>query len=158
MTDAKKAKWFSYGRNFFSYLFIVLAVLSTSESMFGIRLSKLDMELSRFDLERSELDLISISPRVLANTPQSFWLSLRVEVEAPDVSLEEIPKTKAWKTLQEKVSAYAQRLELMERQMRDIRQQELRLSVWISNLYLASAVGLVVFSALGWWSKTARAN
>ena len=109
--NARQRNWASYGFNVFSTCVIVGNLLIIVNSRFRTQLMK-------FDIELTELGLISIAPQNLARAPESFWLALRVE--APDVSAREMTKTKTWQDLQEKVSGYAQRLELMERQRRSI--------------------------------------
>jgi hypothetical protein len=139
MMSMTKANWPSYGYSVISTLFITFCILSIVESKFCIR-------FSQFSMERSKLGLISIAPENLAGAPESFWYKLRVE--APDVAAEEMTKTKAWSRLQEQVSAYAQRLELMERQSEDIEEHFMRLSTWTSWLTLALAVGMAALAIL----------
>jgi len=121
MTNARQSNWASYGYYIFCALFMAGCLLTIVYAEFGIELSR--------------LGLTSIAPENLARAPKSFWLALRVE--APDVALEEMTKTKAWTNLQEKVSAYAERLELLERQRRV-------LSRWILLTYLAASIGMIV--------------
>lgn len=110
--------------------------------LLGIGHSRFSIQLSKFGIELSELGLISIAPQNLARAPESFRLSLRVE--APDVPVEKMTKTKAWSDLQEKLSGYAQRLELLEAQRRHIEQQHRWLSGWVSNLTLATSLGMLI--------------
>ncbi|MEN6337752.1 MAG: hypothetical protein ABFE01_26150 [Phycisphaerales bacterium] len=56
-------------------------------------------------------------------------------------------KTKAWSTMQGEVSAYARRLELMDRQMNDLQRYLQRLSTWIQMLGSSSLFAMLMFTA-----------
>ena len=153
MADGKKAKWVSYGYYLFAGLAITGSILGITHAHFNIQLSKLGIQFSEFGIERSDLGSISTAPTNLASAPESFRLALRRE--APNISVDEMTQTKAWSDLQEEASAYAQRLEVMNRQMRDLQEHQMRLSrrmsrrfLWTSLLTLPSAIGMALFAFL----------
>ena len=148
MVNARRGNWSSYGYTVFWSLFMAGCLLSIVLSTFGTKRSKFELELMGPGLSNT------VAPQNLASAPESFRLSLRVE--APDVAVEEITQTKAWADLQESVSAYAQRLELMERQKRYVDKQRLWLSGWVTGLTLVFAIGMV--STLQHMKKTKRAD
>lgn len=118
-----KSQWLSNGYSIFSTLFIVFALMSIANSYSYIRLSR--------------LGLVSIAPENLKSAPESF--SLRLKVESFDFPVEEMVKSKSWGELQSDVSAYAQRLELIENENR------LR-SIIVMCLYLLSTIGMALFA------------
>jgi len=161
MADAKKANWIPYGLVIALGLSILSSSLGILVSRFSTKLSEFSLDLTDLSLERSESGLSTIAPENLARAPESFRRHL--QQEAPHLSVEEMTKTRAWSTLQEDVSAYAQRLELLERQMRDISMHDValthwrtRVSLWVSGLGIASSVGLPVFLILTLRQRMAR--
>lgn len=151
---ARQRKWVSRGYSVSWAAFFMFCILSIVESEVSIRLSKLGIRFSEFDLERvSESPLVSAAPDNLASAPESFRRSLRVE--APEVSVEEMTKTKAWRDLQESVSGYAGRLRLLKRQHQQIEDQFMglqayvaKLSMWTTWLYAVAAAGMIIFTFL----------
>lgn len=148
MVNTRRIKWSLDVQTVFWTLFMAGCLLSIVLSRFSIKRSKFELELMGPRLSST------IAPQNLASAPESFWLSLRVE--APDVAVEEITKTKAWADLEERAAAYAQRLELMERQKRYSDEQHMRLSGWVSVLNLVFVIGMI---GTGLYSKkTGRPN
>ena len=90
------------------------------------------------DVDKLSID--TISPKNLSTAPESFELALRAE--SPRFSVEEMTRTRSWRELQNTVSGYAQRLELLERQDRQ------RL-FWLTGMAVLSAIGLAAFSRRG---------
>ena len=87
----------------------------------------------------SEHGLESIAPENLKRAPESFRLNLLVE--SRDFPAAEMTETEAWKNLQAKVDAYADRLETTQVESR-------RRTMGVSIAYLCSAIGMAVFSIL----------
>ena len=87
----------------------------------------------------SKHGLPSIAPENLKRAPESFRLKLIVEL--PDFPAEKMPETKAWKSLQASVDAYAERLETT-------REENRRRMMGTSILYACSAIGMATFSVL----------
>jgi hypothetical protein len=120
-----KSYWLSNGCVIFSTLFFVFCFIGIENSISSIRVTK--------------LGIVSIAPENLNRSLESFRLSLIVE--SRDFPAEEMVKTKSWGKLKSTVSAYAQRLELIENQNR-------RRSITVSCLYLFSAIGMATFAIL----------
>jgi hypothetical protein len=133
MISAKKSNWISHGSTVFSTLFFVFCACSIVDTRFGLQVSKLDRQ------GRERGMPTTVAPKNLGRAPEMFRLSLRVE--SRDFPTEEMTKTKAWSELQNTVTAYAQRLELMD-------SQESKRSLVTVGLYLLSAIGIFVFSIL----------
>ena len=117
-----KVDWISNLIIIFNTILIVFCGLSIVESMSSIRVSKLGIE--------------SIAPEVLKQAPKSFRLNLKVE--CPDFPVEEMMKTESWIELQNSVSAYAERLEILKHQNR-------QRSLWISLVSVVSIIGVGIF-------------
>lgn len=147
MTDTKKTKWPAYTLTFCLTLILFCSILGTITSKFGT-------QLSEFALAQGQIGSSTVAPENLASVPESFRLSLRVE--APTVPVEEMTKTRAWSELQETASRYAKRLDLMERQMLEIRYGQMRLSNWVSGVAIASSFGLLASLAFSRRSLIAR--
>jgi hypothetical protein len=97
------------------------------------------MENSKSSLRLSKLDIVSIAPDNLKSAPELFRLKLKVESQ--NFPVEEMMKTKSWGELQSTVSAYTQRLKLIENHNR------LRSTIEL-HLYLFSAIGMFVFAII----------
>jgi hypothetical protein len=133
MISAKKANWISHGSTAFSTLFYVFCVFCIVDVILSLQVSKLDRQGREHGMPTT------IAPKNLEGAPEMFRLSLRVE--SRDFPTEEMTKMKAWSELQNTVTAYAQRLELMD-------SQESKRSLVTVGLYLLSAIGVFVFSIL----------
>ena len=95
----------------------------------------------------SDHGLQSIAPENLKRAPESFRIKLKVE--SPDFPSEEMTETEAWKDLQARVDAYADRLETT-------REENWRRRWRTSILCLCSAIGMAAFSVLN--SKRLKAE
>ena len=122
----KRSDYFSKSSTVFSTLFFVFCPLFIMETIYSIR------------VVNQGLDTMVV-PANLKSAPEFFRLSLRVESQGFPV--EEMTKTKSWDELQTKVSGYADRLELLNK-------QNAQRSRRISWFYLFSAVGMVILSTL----------
>lgn len=109
----------------FAALLITFCVLSISESKASLRITELGTE--------------SIAPQNLRTLPRTFELNL--QSEAPSFPIEEMTTSQSWINLQDKVAAYAERLEVMGAQNR-IRQER------ISYCTLVSSFGMIAFAML----------
>ena len=76
-------------------------------------------------------------------------------MESPNLPVEELTRTEAWGTLQKDVSAYAQGLGLLQRQMTDLQKHQIQLkysmireSYWFSGLGLITSTGMLVFAMM----------
>jgi hypothetical protein len=118
--NRKKTNWLSYAYVVALALFVASCALNIAASEYSSRLSD------------SASGLIGVAPAHPDMVLRSFCRGLKVE--APRVSVEEMTETKAWSTLQENVSAYAQRLDLMEQQIHGTEQQFRRFSRWTTWL------------------------
>ena len=125
--------WASKGSIIFTVLFFVFCIASILETRSSMRIS--------------EHGLKSIAPENLKRAPESFRLNLKVE--SPDFPADEMAKTEAWKDLQTRVDAYADRLETT-------RDENWRRRWRTSILCLCSAIGMAVFSILN--SKRLKAE
>lgn len=97
------------------------------------------MSGSRNSSELSKLGIENSAPENLRGSANSFKLSLAVEKHSK--TIEDISESESWVDLERKLSAYADRLELL----RD--QQRLQQRV-ISWLYLASAISMLTFTIM----------
>jgi len=120
-----KSNWSSYGYVIFSTLFIVFALIFIENSISFSRVLRLCSD--------------SIAPENLKSAPELFRLKLKVE--SKNFPVEEMMKTKSWGELQSTVSAYAQRLKLIENR------NSLRSTIE-SSLYLFSAIGMAIFALI----------
>ena len=120
-----KSNWSSNGYVIFTTLFFVFGFIFMENSKSSLRLSK--------------LDIVSIAPDNLKSAPELFRLKLKVESQ--NFPVEEMMKTKSWGELQSTVSAYAQRLKLIENRNRERSTIEL-------HLYLFSAIGMAIFAII----------
>jgi len=120
-----KSNWLSNGYVIFATLFFVFGLIFIVNSISSSRVSK--------------LGIVSIAPENLNRALESFRLNLIVE--SRDFPTEEMMNTKSWGEFQSTVSAYAQRLELIENQNR------LR-SITESFLYLFSGIGMAIFATI----------
>ena len=80
------------------------------------------------------------APAVLASAPKSLALSLAVE--KPGFPIEELTHTKAWAQMQERLSGYSKRLELMQEQDRKQQAYLNWRSLVIALLYLLAAISM----------------
>jgi len=115
--------WVSKASIVFTTMFFVFCIISIVETRSSMRVSEHGLE--------------SIAPENLKRAPESFRLNLLVE--SRDFPADEMAKTEAWKNLQARVDAFADRLETTQVESR-------RRTSWISIAYLCSAIGMAVFS------------
>ena len=92
----------------------------------------------------SELGTDTIAPSNLRRSAESFRLNLAVERHS--VTIEDISKSESWSKFESRLSAYADRLELLREQ----RRSQSRLVMW---LYLTSAISMLIFITLKTRSK-----
>jgi len=97
----------------------------------------------------TKLGIKSIAPDNLRTAPESLRLGLAVEKYPQDDT--DISTTKSFKELQDKLAAYAERLELMDKQ-RTVHQ------IILIILYPASAFALFAFGAMKRRARTELAN
>ena len=107
----------------FSAAFFIFAVAMISESVLSIRESKLSLD--------------SIAPDNLRRVPES--LAIHLDGELDEFPTSTMTNSKAWAEFEERVSGYAEGLELLKNEKR-VR------SFVISGLYLISAIGMAYFS------------
>jgi hypothetical protein len=93
-----------------------------------------------FDLQSQRrllnLSSESISPENLRGAAESFWLQLAVEKHSNKI--EDISKSESWAKLEDRLSGYADRLDLIGRQ------QQQRQFV-VLYIYVASSVAMLLF-------------
>ena len=123
-----KEQWVSKGHIVLSTVFFVLCAFFIFDCLSQTRV----------------IESGAAAPGVLERAPESFRLRLRAE--SGSFPVEEMTKTEAWSELQKKVSAYAQRLELLQQQNR-------HRSMIVALLYLVSAVSM---GALATMKRMAR--
>jgi hypothetical protein len=128
-TNMKKTHWTSYGMIVCYTLFFVFCFFFIIDSRFSSRLAQLNLRAAERGLP------MSISPKNLESAPESFRLGLRAE--SGSFPTEEMTKTKAWNTLQNTVSGYAQRLDILEKQHR-------KQSSWTLRLSVVSMIGAIL--------------
>ena len=104
---------------------------------------------SRNSSELSKLGIESISPENLRGSANSFKLSLAVEKHSK--TIEDISESESWLELESKLSAYANRLELL----RDQQRSQQRVIRW---LYLASAISMLIFTIMRGRAKRNKAE
>jgi len=104
---------------------------------------------SRNTSELSKLGIESISPEYLRGSANSFKLSLAVEKHSK--TIEDISESESWLELESKLSAYADRLELL----RDQQRSQQRVVRW---LYLASAISMLIFTIMRVRAKRNKAE
>lgn len=131
----KNMNWALKGQTVFYTLFMVFCALSIVESIAHMRLIKLDID--------------TIAPQNLPRLAEMFELSLKVE--SPDFPIEEMTESESWSTLQDKLTGYAQRLEMMEN-------YSLTRLKWTSYCTLASVIGMLGCGILDMKHKKAARN
>ena len=121
--NSGKSNWRSRGFIIFSTLFYVFALFFIVDCVSSIR----------------DSDLRAIAPENLKNAPEYF--SHRLRAESLEFPVENMTKAESWNEFQNTISAYAQRLELLVKWNR-------QRSLWILGLYLASGIGMLIFTIL----------
>jgi hypothetical protein len=136
--------WVSAASTACSAIFIVLCLISISDSKLGILRSKQGMQLS-------QLGSVSIAPENLPAAGKT--LRLRLAAENHDAEVGNASRELAWMTFQNTLSAYAERLKLLDRQSEELDNRLQRRSLWIS---LAALAAILANSLLLAFQKAAQ--
>jgi hypothetical protein len=117
----KKPLWLSAAATATWAIFIVLCAVSIDDSRIGTLRSKQGLQLSK-------LGSTSIAPDNLPRAADLLRTSIPVQNrDFPIAALTQLP---AWSTLQNTLSAYAERLKLLDAQNRELDQHLQKRSLW----------------------------
>lgn len=115
-------------------------------SFWSVSDSRLSILRSRQSIELTKLGLTSIAPENLPRAAEIFQSS--VAVEAPGFPTEQMTRLEAWKELQGTLSAYAERLKVLNAQGEELNRQLQQGRDWRSYLTLALAIGMMVLTVM----------
>jgi len=127
--------------------FMVLCLVSIDNSRLSIRLSRQHIQLS-------QLGTASIAPDNLPLATEIFRTSLLVQDHQFPVN--EMTHLSAWCTLQGTLSAYAERLKLLDVQRQEINHHLQQRSLLTSGAALASIIATLILSVLSRRKKDAK--
>lgn len=127
-------------------MFCILFLYSIDNSRLGILQSKHRSALTKLGSK-------SISPENLPGAAKTF--EVRIPVEDREFPVERMIKLKAWEELNDTLSAYAKRIELMQEQNEELNDRLQRRATWTSWSALAMISLSFVF---GLWQRRAAAQ
>ena len=124
--------------------------------LFSIENSRLATLRSKQGIQLSELGTTSIAPDNLPRAAELFRTSLPVQDH--EFPVENMTRLPAWSTLQSTLSAYAERLKLLDAQRNEIDRHLQQRALWTSLAALAFIVATGVLSHLGRRTKDTKPN
>jgi hypothetical protein len=132
-------RWVTWAATATWAVFIVLCLVSIDNSRLSILSSKQRIQLS-------QLGLASIAPDNLPRAAEIFRTSLPVQDHQFPVN--EMTRLPAWSTLQGTLSAYAQRLKLLDAQQQELDRHLQQRSLLTTDGMLASIIAAAILSVL----------
>ena len=131
----KKSLWLSGAATATWAIFIVLCLVGIDNARIGTLRSKQGLQLSK-------LGTSSIAPD---NLPRAAdLLRTSVPVQNRDFPIEALTQSRAWTTLQNTLSAYAERLKLLDAQNRELDHRLQKRSLWTDF----AALGAIIINGL----------
>jgi hypothetical protein len=131
----KNRNWITHAVTGTSAVFIVLCLFSVENSRLGTLRSQQSLQLS-------QLGSASIAPENLPRAADLFLTSLRVQDH--EFPVENMTRLPAWSTLQSTLSAYAERLKLVNANSNEIDRHLQQRSLWTALGALAFIVANLV--------------
>jgi len=126
--------------------YMTMAAVAIVLSFFSIADSRLSSLRSKQNSQLSQLGIISVAPDGLPLA--AMGLVVNVRVQDRDFPIDELTQLPAWSTLQTTLSAYAERLKLLDAQGRELDERLRQRSQWTSWASFAAIFAYLVFVAL----------
>jgi hypothetical protein len=145
--NMKNRTWIRHAATATWAVFMVLCLFSIENSRLGTLRSKQSIQLS-------ELGLTSIAPDNLPRAAEIFRTTLRAQDH--EFPVENMTRLPAWSTLQSTLSAYAERLKLLDAQRDEIDRHLQQRTLWTSWAALAFMIANGIAFQMGWRTKDTK--